>query len=599
MCADSGLRPEGGGFSFANWGGPVAEDAVTVSTAIAIFGEEGTCARMEAGACVPFPAVQHWIDETNLSIEGGRCEGMAVLSQRINDEMNQPQDFESTATKTFDLPKPSVSVGGSISRWWATQTLDGVREANARAQAMEPSTIAQNIAQALRAKQGVTLGMYANGMGHAVTPVAVTWAEGGTIDILLYDNNYPGEITTVTIDDETETWTYDVGAANAGEAGAVWTGTTGSMDYTLMADREGEQMIPWSQDDRADEAKGSVRVTVTTGGASIAGVVVTLGEKVVDSRDLASAADGIRIFPSRGGLGTGATVEIPSGLAGLKVKPVIGEVLDPAAGDIDLVFAVDSPGPGSIIVRDTVDPEDASYDDFELELSTDDNYESNIDVASDGDIETGYAFEEESIDVTLEDGQDLDIGDVSEDGAIDVSITDESGEELYSIDFDGEADGDELTTTELDINEETGEVEETEVPVEAEEIDETILDIAAADEANREEREVESGANTNEDDPDASVGTDDSGNGNDPTESDEPSSNPDESQPAPTDNSVNDDGAVDSPANGGDDSPSNTVADNDQEDDSPATLPEPPAPPAPPAEPAEPAGPSAGDEAED
>ncbi|NDH92051.1 MAG: hypothetical protein EBY79_02995, partial [Actinobacteria bacterium] len=166
--------------------------------------------------------------------------------------------------------------------------------------------------------------------------VAVTWADGGAIEILLYDNNYPGEITTLNIDEETETWTYDVGAANAGEAGAVWTGTTGSMDYTLMADREGEQKVPWSQDDRVGEAKGSARITVTTGGRSIAGVIVTTGEKVVDSRDLKSATDGIRIFPSRGGLGTGATVEIPAGLADLKVKPVIGEVLDPAAGDIDL-----------------------------------------------------------------------------------------------------------------------------------------------------------------------------------------------------------------------------------------------------------------------
>ena len=511
---------------------------------------------MEADTCIPFPAVQHWIEETNLSIEGGRCEGMAVLSQRINDEMNQPEDFASTATKTFDLPKPAVPVSGSISRWWATQMLAGVQEANARAQAMEPSTIAQNIARALRAKQGVTLGMYANGMGHAVTPIAVTWAEEGTIEILIYDNNYPGEITTVTIDDETETWTYDVGAANAGEAGAVWTGTTGSMDYTLMADREGEQLVPWSMDDRADEAKGSVRVTVTTGGRSIAGVVVTLGDKVVDSRDLASATEGIRIFPSRGGLGTGATVEIPAGLNGIKVKPVIGEVLDPAAGDIDLVFAVDSPGPGSIIVRDTVDPEDTSYDDFELELSTDDDYESNIDVAADGDIDTGYAFEEESIDVMLEDGQDLDIGDVSEDGAIDVSITDEAGAELYSIGFDGEADGEDLTTTELDIDEETGGVDATEVAVEAEDIDETILGLAAAD---------------------ATDDSDNSDNGPSSTDGGESSNSPDESQPSPTDNLVNNDAAQDGQPTDGDDSPASPAPGSDQGDDSPVPIPEAPA----------------------
>lgn len=531
VCVDSGLRPDSGGFSFANWGGPVAEDAVTVTTAVAIFGEEATCARMEGATCVPFPAVQQWIDQTNLSLEGGRCEGMAVLSQRINDQMNDPADFEPSATETFDLPKPLVPVAGSISRWWATQTLTNVLEANARAQGMEPSVIAQNIARALREKQGVTLGMYANGMGHAVTPVAVTWTESGAIEILLYDNNYPGEITTLTIDDETETWTYDVGAANAGEAGEVWTGTTGSMDYTLMADREGQQMVPWSEDDRTDSAKGSAKITVTTGGASISGVIVTLGDKVVDSRDLTSAIDGIRIFPSRGGLGTGATVEIPAGLADVKVKPVIGEVLDPNVGEIDLIFALDSPGPGSVIVRDTVDPVDTTYDDFELELSTDEDYESNVNVADDGEVEAGYAFEEESLEATLEDGQDLDIGDASEEGLIDVAITDEAGEEIYSLDFDGEADGDALVATDIDINEETGEAELNELPIEAEDLDETILDIAVRDAADAEEGDAEAGVSDTESSQPADNG--DAGDGSSSTESDESPSNGQES-PSPS-----------------------------------------------------------------
>jgi hypothetical protein len=581
VCADSGLRPVDGGFSFENWGGPVAEDAVTVTTAVAVFGQDGTCARMDGDACVPFPAVQQWIAQTNLSIQGGRCEGMAVLSQRINDEMNSPADFETTATKTAELPKPSVPVAGSISRWWVTQTLSSVAEANARAQGMEPSVIAKNIAQALRAKQGVTLGMYANGMGHAVTPIAVTWADGGKIEVLLYDNNYPGKVTTLTIDEETETWTYDVGAANAGEAGAVWTGTQGSMDYTLMADREGEQKVPWSNDDRSEGAKGSARITVTTGGASIAGVLVTSGEKVVDSRDLASATDGIRIFPSRGGLGTGATVEIPAGLADLKVKPVIGEVLDPAAGDIDLIFAVDSPGPGSVIVRDTVDPDDANYDDFELELSTDEDFESNIDVSADGDIEAGYAFEEEAVEANLEDGQDLDIGDADAEGAIDISITDESGAELYSLEFDGESAGDGPAAAEIDINEETGEVEVTEVPIEAAELDESILEIAAADAQNFEERAAE--AETAADESGETTDTDNSGSAPD-VSNDDGSPSDDDGTPTSTDggdtpsNSSDDDGSPNDSGSGGgsssndDESPTTTGARVSDDDESPATT---------------------------
>ena len=68
ICVDSGFRPESSGFSFENWAGPVAEDAVTVSTAVAMFGEEATCARLEGDVCVPYPAVDQWIEEMNLPL---------------------------------------------------------------------------------------------------------------------------------------------------------------------------------------------------------------------------------------------------------------------------------------------------------------------------------------------------------------------------------------------------------------------------------------------------------------------------------------------------------------------------------------------------
>jgi hypothetical protein len=115
LCSDTGLRPVDGGFSFANWGGPVAEDAVTVTTATAIFGEAAVCARMSAAGCVPFPAVQHWIDGTNLQIQGGRCEGMAVLSQRIHDGGDTAEQLQAAAVRTADLEKKTKSVAASIS----------------------------------------------------------------------------------------------------------------------------------------------------------------------------------------------------------------------------------------------------------------------------------------------------------------------------------------------------------------------------------------------------------------------------------------------------------------------------------------------------
>ena len=124
------------------------------------------------------------------------------------------------------------------------------------------------------------------------------------------------------------------------------------MDFALMADREGEQKVPWSNDDRGATSKGSARITVSTGGASVAGLIITVGKDVIDSRDLTTVSNGVKVYPNRGGVGTGAMVEIPAGLSGVTVKPVVGEILDDSATTVNLVVAVDAPGPGSQIVRD-------------------------------------------------------------------------------------------------------------------------------------------------------------------------------------------------------------------------------------------------------
>ncbi|MFM7411184.1 MAG: hypothetical protein ACKO3L_10370, partial [Actinomycetota bacterium] len=265
LCSDTGLRPVDGGFSFENWGGPVAEDAVTVTTAIAIFGEAAVCAQTSAAGCVPFPAVQHWIDGTNLQIQGGRCEGMAVLSQRIHDGGDVAEQLQVAAARTADLNKETKSVAASISRWWVSQGFEPVLQATSEAWKLEPSQVVAKLIEALSAGKGATIGIYANGAGHAVTPIAVTRADDGTFAISLYDNNYPGEVTTMTVDPATETWNYDVGATNSGAVASAWTGGKGDIDYVLMADREGQQKVPWSDNDRDERSKGSARITVTTG----------------------------------------------------------------------------------------------------------------------------------------------------------------------------------------------------------------------------------------------------------------------------------------------------------------------------------------------
>ena len=490
VCADTGLRPASGGFSFENWAGPVAEDAVTVTTAISIFGKEAVCARSAAGLCTPYPAVEHWIKASNEQIQGGRCEGMAVLSQRLNDGENTPGQLQKSAAHAFDLSKPTLPVAETISRWWVSQGFENVLQATNKAAQMDPTKIVGKLVDAIEAKAGATIGIYSHGGGHAITPIAITQNEDGKFSILNYDNNFPGKVTSLSVDPKTETWTYDVGATSAGSVSTVWSGGKGSMDYALMADREGEQKVPWSNDDRAAASKGSARITVSTGGASFAGLLIKVGDKTIDTRDLSTVAAGVKVFPNRGGsvhsVGTGATVEIPAGLKHVKITPVVGEPVHPGDAVTEVLVEVDAPGPESELITDDLkdgELEGGDYHDFEIDLSTDSGFDSKVDVASDGGIDVGVAFEEEAMDVTLEDGENLEAHEPVDGEDLSFDVTSEDGQKLYDSSFDGVDDDDSLGTAMVDINEESGEVVVADEPLKAETVDEELLAIAEADAA--------------------------------------------------------------------------------------------------------------------
>lgn len=465
ICADSGMRPPTDGFSFENWGGPVAEDAVTLNTAAALYGLEAVCADAQTDSCTPLPGAQQWVEEMNASMEGGRCEGMAVLSQRFAVGLEAPGDYQDGASVVADLQREISYVGENISRWWVTQGLSTVAEFNFAAQQLTPTQIAQDLVAAIRDQVGVTYGFYFDGQGHAVTPIAIALRADGVLEVLNYDNNYPGQITTVTIDQSTETWSYDMAATNAGVDANIWSGSTGTMDYTLMSAREEANPAPWSADDRTAATKGSARISITTGGASVAGAIITVGTDTIDTRDLSTLSNGIRVFPNKGGSGTGATIEIPAGLKDVKVKPVIGDLIDTTTAKIPLLFSVDSPGSGSLLVRDEVDATDTDYDDFTYDVSTEDDFSSSVDVALDGEVEADYAYDEEAIHTLLENGQDFDIFDPDGEGDIEFMLTDEDGNTLYESSFDGE-DEDGTQITELDFNEETGEMDISDVAIE-------------------------------------------------------------------------------------------------------------------------------------
>lgn len=475
VCADSGLAPATDGFSFANWGGAPTTDAFTVNLAVALFGEEAVCMDTKNG-CVEFPAAKQWIDEMNAAIAGGRCEGMAVLSQRVFTGGETAAMMQDGAKATAELSKDQLPVGESIARWWVSQTFPEVSSITAKSRVLAPSSIAEKVAEALRNHTGPTLGIYGNGGGHAVTPIAVSTDGKNIVRISAYDNNYPDKITHIDIDKTAESWSYSMAAANADSAAKVWSGGTGTMDLTLMADRAVKPTAPWANPTKV-ETKGDARnteVLITTGGVSEAAVRVHVGDHIVDSRDLSSQIPGVTIQPFLGGnFGTGAIVDIAPSVGDVEIEPVIGDIIDTTATEVSFTMGIEGPDQSAFELKGT-----KKIDELDVPLPIEDLFESgaefSLKIHGSGEYSIDEAFGQEEDLIDMHGSEEFDFIELA-DGTEEVELLDDSGKVVFKdietgIDEDGIFDEEEVS-----FNESTHHIVEHDYIDKAEVLDEKVI----------------------------------------------------------------------------------------------------------------------------
>jgi hypothetical protein len=250
-CVASNFVPSRDGFSFKNWGSPGLLSATELVT---LFGEDVVCAELEADSCVLYPAAQQWADQVNEAIVGGRCEGMAVVAQRLFANPKVLGKLDKNATSTFDI-KQSESVVRALDLWYSTQMLIPVQEAFLAYHDSSPTDLAQDLMDGLRNGTNFTLALYSEqGGGHTITPIAVAF-DGNTYAISVYDNNYPSLIQEVLIDASTQTWSYEPSG---------WKGGVGGMDLTPMIVRKLPGEVPFSTSENTVEMKGSSNDAMTT-----------------------------------------------------------------------------------------------------------------------------------------------------------------------------------------------------------------------------------------------------------------------------------------------------------------------------------------------
>jgi len=203
----SGFDPRINGFSFANWLDDPNNTAIGIETLIRVFGQTSVCAQVIAGTCDPYRSATDFVLKLRVSLANGRCDGLVVLASRLFQKQSSLNNFSPNATTVAELTVSQVDA--EVVYWWTTQVLPTFSKASAETRTLLPSKFADRIDQDIRGGAGSTIGIYANGIGHSVLPIAIRF-NGSLAEIDIYDSNTPGLTQTLIIDRGLESWVYVV-----------------------------------------------------------------------------------------------------------------------------------------------------------------------------------------------------------------------------------------------------------------------------------------------------------------------------------------------------------------------------------------------------
>lgn len=251
---DFGFNPTENGFSFENYGDDIPATNLTATELRRMFGDQ-VCAQVNGDECVLTPPAEQWMEQVNGDMSGGHCEGMAVLSLMMYTGQVSPSDFGGSVASELDINDEALQK--EIAYWWATQAVDPTASSVISGTPME---ILQTIEQMDVNGETYTIGIYNDkGEGHAITPFGVEDKGDGLFAILVYDNNYPGEVRELFVDSRDNSWTYET-SINPQVDSDVWSGNadTGTLDLTPTSARLETQTCPFCEGGYSSLSNGKV-----------------------------------------------------------------------------------------------------------------------------------------------------------------------------------------------------------------------------------------------------------------------------------------------------------------------------------------------------
>ncbi len=246
VVADSGFRPGPNGFTFQNYGETLSDGAVptdlTPADVQAMFGNV-VCADAAIGKCDLIPEAQAWMDEMNQQMAGGHCFGFSVAADLVWEEKLNTSAFGAPTINSLAIDN-NANLQSTIAEGWVYQTLDSVQ---AKKMTGTPNKMLDQLKKLLKPDPSdtYTIAIWkSDGTGgHAVTPYEVKYDGDGKYDVLIYDNNWPGQTRAILFDTNADTWSYDA-ASNPSDPSELYQGDAKTKTLVLFPTSPGQGTQP-------------------------------------------------------------------------------------------------------------------------------------------------------------------------------------------------------------------------------------------------------------------------------------------------------------------------------------------------------------------
>ncbi|MDP2274746.1 MAG: hypothetical protein Q8N23_18485 [Archangium sp.] len=265
--------------AFANYADGYPFSELDADLAVRMFGAE-VC-QNAASPCELTPAARAFVKRANRAMEGGRCEGFAVLSSLFEAGQLDPVDFEGATARELTL-EGNARLQRELAYWFATQLVPEASTEKTKQYMAKDVMPALASALAKDSKERWRIGIVRKkgktiSGGHALTPIGYYSdpTQKGVYWLRVYDNNRPDAERLMKIDTVNNRWEFEA-SENPEKSPRLYFGDASNKNPLYLAPvftRQGTLPCEFCK------SGGSVQVS-TTGGAQVSasGVGVSDGE---------------------------------------------------------------------------------------------------------------------------------------------------------------------------------------------------------------------------------------------------------------------------------------------------------------------------------